>query len=168
MRKLPRDRDARKAEGEEREGLLSDVQATVAAPGANDVPRGPERTSADVLIILPHCRPKNPLNNAQGLTRGATFAKARARKALRELAGWSTRASLPAIRRLGVPIEVELLRIAPRPYDSDGWAAAAKPLRDGFADALGVRDNDPMITWRYSQERGHVREYAVRIIVRRA
>ena len=35
----------------------------------------------------------------------------------------------------------------------------------GFCDALGIDDRDPRVTWRYGQERGGAREYAVRITV---
>jgi hypothetical protein len=141
--------------------VLSDVQEAMAGgAGKDDVPAGP----GSVTVRLPGCRPKNPLNGAQGRSRGAALGKARARKALRELAAWSTRAALPSVRRLGQgKLRIVLERVAPRPYDSDGWAAASKPIRDGIADALGSTDADSVITWQYTQTRGGVREYAVRI-----
>jgi hypothetical protein len=45
--------------------------------------------------------------------------------------------------------------------DSDNLAIAAKSLRDGVADKLGIDDGDPRITWAYAQEKS--KGYAVRI-----
>lgn len=61
------------------------------------------------------------------------------------------------------PLVVTLTRIAPRVLDSDNAVGALKHVRDGVADALGVKDNDPRVTWSYAQERGKVREHGVRI-----
>lgn len=61
---------------------------------------------------------------------------------------------------------VTLVRIAPRRLDSDNAVGALKHVRDGVADALGVKDNDPRIEWLYGeQERGKPRQYGVRITV---
>lgn len=59
-----------------------------------------------------------------------------------------------------LPVVVTLVRVGPRVIDDDNLAFAFKALRDGVADALGVPDHDPRVTWRYAQERG---PYAVRI-----
>lgn len=59
-----------------------------------------------------------------------------------------------------LPVVVTLVRVGPRALDDDNLAYAFKALRDGVADALGVPDHDPRVTWRYAQELGH---YAVRI-----
>ena len=58
---------------------------------------------------------------------------------------------------------ITLTRIAPRAMDSDNLARAIKHVRDGVADALRVDDGDPRLEWRYSQERGGAKEYAVRV-----
>jgi len=63
-------------------------------------------------------------------------------------------------------LSVTLTRIAPRALDGDNLAAGLKAVRDGVADALGVNDADPRVTWAYAQERGKPREYAVRIEIR--
>lgn len=42
---------------------------------------------------------------------------------------------------------VTLTRVAPRRLDSDNAAGATKSVRDGVADALGIRDNDPRVLW---------------------
>ena len=62
---------------------------------------------------------------------------------------------------------VRLVRISPRELDGDNLANALKAVRDGVADALGVDDRDPRVTWLPDWERGAVREYAVRVEVYR-
>jgi hypothetical protein len=64
-------------------------------------------------------------------------------------------------------LEVHLTRIAPRELDDDNLRGALKSTRDGVADALGIDDRDPRVRWGYGQERGKVREYAVRVEVAR-
>lgn len=63
------------------------------------------------------------------------------------------------------PLEVTLTRIAPRALDDDNLASSQKHVRDGVADALGIDDRDPRVTWSYAQERA--KGYAVRIEIRR-
>lgn len=67
-----------------------------------------------------------------------------------------------------LPCIVRLIRIAPRPLDSDNLQSAFKSLRDGIADRLGVKDNDPRVRWEYDQQRGAPKLYAVRVEVRAA
>lgn len=55
---------------------------------------------------------------------------------------------------------VTITRIAPRDLDSDNLVGSAKHVRDGVADALGIDDRDPRVTWVVEQRRGKVREYA--------
>jgi hypothetical protein len=64
-----------------------------------------------------------------------------------------------------MPCSITLTRIAPRRLDSDNLARSLKAVRDGIADAIGVDDGDPRLEWRYAQEQGAVREYAVRVEV---
>lgn len=52
------------------------------------------------------------------------------------------------------PCTVEIVRVAPRKLDGDNLQAAAKALRDGIADRLGVDDADPSVTWEYAQQKG--------------
>lgn len=60
-------------------------------------------------------------------------------------------------------VHVFLTRIAPRSLDGDNLQGALKNVRDGVADALGVNDNDPRVSWIYGQRRGKPREYAVTV-----
>jgi hypothetical protein len=51
-------------------------------------------------------------------------------------------------------LDVLLVRIAPRALDShDNLRISCKGVVDGVADALGVDDRDPRVTWRYEQEK---------------
>ena len=64
-----------------------------------------------------------------------------------------------------LPVTVRIARISPRPLDDDNLRSACKALRDGIADALGVDDRSPLVTWEYEQERGKPKEYAARIVI---
>lgn len=85
-------------------------------------------------------------------------AKAERTRKQRAAAGVIQKHLLPPL-----PVTVTLTRIAPKRLDSDNNISGCKALRDGIADRLGVNDNDPRVTWRYEQERGEPKEYAVRI-----
>lgn len=68
-------------------------------------------------------------------------------------------AVLPRTRNLIPAIDwtlctVLLVRTGPRFLDGDNLCGALKGVRDGVADALGVQDNDPRVTWAYGQDRG--------------
>jgi hypothetical protein len=65
------------------------------------------------------------------------------------------------------PLEVRLVRIAPRRLDGDNLQRALKAIRDGVADWLGVDDGDPRLTWLYDQGAGAPKYYGVRVEVRR-
>jgi hypothetical protein len=51
----------------------------------------------------------------------------------------------------GDHVRVVLVRQGKKKLDGDNLQAALKACRDGVADALGVEDNDPRITWEYDQ-----------------
>ena len=74
------------------------------------------------------------------------------------------------LRRVQLPARFVLTRIAPRDLDGhDNLRVALKAVVDGIADAMGVTDRDPRISFEYAQEKRGVREYAVRIeVVREA
>lgn len=90
---------------------------------------------------------------------------------------WSKRAKRAAEQRWVVgatignrirgllPCTVTLTRVAPRGLDDDNLLGALKSVRDQVAQCIGVDDRDQRIDWRYAQERGAPREYAVRIEV---
>lgn len=61
------------------------------------------------------------------------------------------------------PCTVTLTRLSPATMDDDNLPGAAKAIRDGIADAIGVPDNDPAIRWQYAQERCKRGEFGMRI-----
>ena len=56
--------------------------------------------------------------------------------------------------RYPVPCVVTMTRVGPRALDDDNLRSALKSTRDGLADRLGVKDNDPRVEWRYAQAKG--------------
>lgn len=54
----------------------------------------------------------------------------------------------------GLPVVVTLTRVSRGAPDDDNVVGAFKAFRDGVADAFGVRDNHPDITWRYASAKG--------------
>lgn len=75
-----------------------------------------------------------------------------------------------SIFEVELPCKVMLTRIAPRILNDDNWITSAKFFRDFIADLLipglapGRADDDlTKIQWEYAQEKGQVREYAIRI-----
>ena len=64
----------------------------------------------------------------------------------------------------GAAYVITLTRVAPRPLDTDNLARSFKAIRDGIADALGTDDSARSnLRWRYAQEKGSPKQYAVRI-----
>ena len=64
----------------------------------------------------------------------------------------------------GAGYTVTLTRIAPRALDDDNLPRSFKAIRDGVADALGTDDSTRSnLRWRYAQEKGPPKQYAVRI-----
>lgn len=67
------------------------------------------------------------------------------------------------------PWKVTLVRIGPKPLDTDNLAGSCKAVRDQLAKWLGVDDGTTApVTWAYEQRRGGVREYGVEIVVETA
>lgn len=112
------------------------------------------RLGATLCAVLPVATP-NPSNGSHGHWR---LEHARKRR-LRKLAalGCPTAA---------LPVTVRLVRLsAGRLDEHDNLRSALKPIVDGCADRLGVKDNDPRIRWEYAQERVPRGTYGVRIEV---
>lgn len=63
------------------------------------------------------------------------------------------------------PLVVTITRVAPRALDDDNLAGSQKHVRDGIADALGIDDRDPRVSWRYAQRRGEPKQYAVEVSI---
>lgn len=98
-------------------------------------------------------------NAANGFSHAARAAKARKVKEQRAV---GARLALPLLRPFRdwseSPIvdwfAVRLVRIAPRPLDTDNLEAAFKALRDGMAQTFGVDDRDPRVRYVVDQAKG--------------
>lgn len=67
---------------------------------------------------------------------------------------------------LRAPVVVRMTRLSRGELQDDNLRSALKHVRDGIADAMGVDDADPRVTWRYAQGRSSKEmPYAVRIEV---
>ena len=79
---------------------------------------------------------------------------------------------------INLPCKIKLSRIAPRLLDSDNLLSSLKYIRDAMSENIlcligeykhisdiqpGTCDNDPRFIWEYDQEKGNVRQYAVKI-----
>ena len=68
-----------------------------------------------------------------------------------------------------LPCIITMIRIGPRFIDDDNLVYSMKSCRDYIADllipglAMGRADADPRLKFEYGQEKGNVREYALRI-----
>lgn len=102
-----------------------------------------------------------PIKTVAGLNaREHWRARSRRVKAERLTAGLAVKASLAGDPR---PCTVTMTRLSFGTLDEDNLQGAAKAIRDGIADAIGVPDNDPAIEWRYAQERCKRGEFGVRV-----
>jgi hypothetical protein len=64
-----------------------------------------------------------------------------------------------------LPLRVTLCRLSAGELDGDNLQGALKAIRDGLADALGVKDNDPRVTWEYIQAKVKRGNFGVRVTV---
>lgn len=83
---------------------------------------------------------------------------------------WIKTAFMKNRPHIALPAHVILTRIAPRELDSqDNLPTSLKYVCDAIAEQLtgnfvpGRADSDKRISWEYKQEKGKVREYAVKI-----
>lgn len=75
----------------------------------------------------------------------------------REAAAWVTPPAFP------LPCSVRLTRLSAGTLDGDNLPGACKAIRDGIADKLGIKDNDPRVLWSYEQEKVAKGRWGVRI-----
>jgi hypothetical protein len=99
-----------------------------------------------------------PLRTSGGLnSREHHHARSRRVKAEREAGCYVTPAGFP------LPCVVTLTRESSGTLDDDNLPGALKGVRDGIADKLGIKDNDPRVAWRYGQAKVPQQRYGVRI-----
>ena len=98
------------------------------------------------------------------------YEKARRHKYQKEKIFWLWKIEKPII---ALPCHVILTRISPRKLDEgDNLPYSLKWIRDAVSECLtgnfkpGRSDNDERISWEYKQEKGDVREYAIKIEIR--
>ena len=70
--------------------------------------------------------------------------------------------------KVALPCVVRLIRLSAGKLDDDNLRSALKGVRDGCADALGIADNDPRVSWEYGQEPCKRGGYGVIVEVRPA
>lgn len=113
---------------------------------------------------------RNPLNGGHPGTKWAAAARSAERKRHRRKARESTQGALRLARLHPadvIPCVVTLTRFSAGTMDTDGLAASQKGIRDGIADALGVNDGGPMVSWEYEQALCPKLVFGVRVSIER-
>ena len=89
-------------------------------------------------------------------------------KPMRETVGMAVRCRVRV--PLSPPLKITLTRIAPRRVDDDNLVMGMKPVRDGVADGLGLKNDSEAsgLEWIYEQQAGLCKEYGLRVEVEKA
>jgi hypothetical protein len=74
-------------------------------------------------------------------------------------------AQVAGVHLVGLPLVITIIRRGPGTLDDDNAVTSAKHVRDGIADALGIDDRSPLVTWVVQQERA--RQWSVKVDVKR-
>ena len=128
------------------------------APQSAQAPRG------EAFTVRMTIRVNSEVNGSQGRF---WWGRARRRREQRGLARMATQARIAwAGAREWPAWVVTLVRVAPSSgLDDDNLRPALKSIRDGVADALGLKsDRDPRVRWEYAQRRGN---FAVEVTIAR-
>lgn len=114
---------------------------------------------------FPGVRIKGTTNGSQGATLNGRRARRGAQRGLRSLGHNAAR--MLRLRELAAtrPLVVRIVRVAPNRLDGDNLEASLKRVRDGVAKAIGIDDRSPSVEYVADDERGAVREYAIRFEV---
>jgi hypothetical protein len=117
-------------------------------------------------LKLPGVRIKGTTNGSQGVTLAGRRFRRGKQAGLRSL-GHNAALALKLRELLGQhgALVVRLVRVAPNRLDGDNLEASFKRTRDGLAKCVGVDDRHPSVEYVVDDERGAVREYAVRFEV---
>lgn len=110
-------------------------------------------------------RIKGTTNGSQGASLNGRRARRGAQRGLRSLG--HTAATVMRLDKLAArhPLVVHIVRVAPNRLDGDNLEASLKRVRDGLALAIGIDDRSPLVEYVADDERGAVREYALRFEV---
>jgi hypothetical protein len=105
----------------------------------------------------------NEQNFDRGNSRLAAIIRTNRRKKQRAAARACAMEKLDRIPGLGFGTVITLRRISAGKMDNDGLHTALKSVRDGIADALGIDDGSPAITWKCEQGKGKRGVYLVEV-----
>lgn len=116
---------------------------------------------SEVLFVPLPMRIKSESNGSHGHWQSRNAAV----KAQRRSVAWC----LAPHRKPALPVVITLERIGPRKLDAhDNLPRAFKAVADQVAEWLGVKDNDPRLTWRYAQRSEGQGKYAAEIRIETA
>lgn len=116
-------------------------------------------------VTFPGVRVKGTTNGSQGVTIAGRRARRGQQRGLRSLGNNAARMlGLPKLAA-SRPLVVRIVRVAPNRLDGDNLEASLKRVRDGVALAVGIDDRSPAVEYVADDERGAVREYAIRFEV---
>lgn len=132
----------------------------------------------DALNVALECQPLLevwlPITVVNEANRRDHWGAVKRAKAHRGAALLTTRAALGRNWPVGGWRGAQLVVLLTRTYsrrgramDSDGVARSLKAVRDGVADALGVDDGDPRVSWLTAQTRGNETGVLVQLFERR-
>lgn len=129
-------------------------------------------TRGSVTMSIASLELRNPLNGrGLGVSRGARMASNARRQRERRVGAKLARClATPGGPIMSMPhICVVLARISPKAFDSDNNEAALKSVRDGMAEAWGIDDADPRVTWVCDWRKGpaHLVEAALWVVPER-
>lgn len=118
------------------------------------------------VLKLPGVRVRGTTNGSQGVSLKGRKIRRGKQRGLRSM-GHNSALALKLKQLLAThgPLVVHLVRVAPNRFDGDNLEASLKRVRDGLAKCIGVDDRHPSVEYVADDERGAVREYAVRFEV---
>lgn len=105
-----------------------------------------------------------PIKTGSGLNDRMHWRKrARFVRSERDTACMMVKPQLAMLDRSPLPAIVTITRHSAGTLDDDNLQGALKSVRDGIADALGVKDNDKRIYWFYRQAKCKLRDFGVTV-----
>lgn len=105
----------------------------------------------------------NEQNFDRGNSRIAAIIRTKRRQQQRKTARFCTMEQLDRIPAVLLGTTITLRRISVGKMDNDGLHTALKSVRDGIADALGIDDGSPAVTWKCEQGKGKRGVYEVEV-----
>ena len=117
-------------------------------------------------LALPGVRVRGTTNGSQGVSLDGRRARRGKQRGLRSVGHNAALAlKLKGLLAQYGALVVRVARVAPNRLDGDNLEASLKRVRDGLAKCIGVDDRHPSVEYLADDERGTVREYALRFEV---